>query len=244
MNKRWLVVALVVLVFFLLYELFNNSFSIFLIITGVIALWIGNSGRGKHQNTFTFIGLGTILLALFTSRVILLILVIALVLLVGQFPEIYQVAKNAINKTPDNRTNSEFIMVHFNQTSPKKAKLTRNKWFGMDDESTTDIFRWSDVNFTKLAGDTIFDLGNTILPKEQNIMLINKGFGKTKILVPEGVAFSLDVSILLGELTVGPDTYALKNENVKWESEHYETNARRIKIVISQLVGEVEVVNL
>lgn len=244
MNKRWLIIALFVLGFFIVYEIFNNGFSVFLIITGVIALIIGNSGSGKKQNTFTLIGLGTILLAIFSSRVILIMLVIALVLLVGQFPELFQVAREAIKKTHDSRNSSEFIMVNFNQTNQKRAKMSKNKWFGNDDESTSDIYSWSDVNFSKLAGNTIFDLGNTILPKEQNVILINKGFGKTKILVPEGVAFSLDVSILLGELNIGSDTFVLKNENLKWESEQYETNARKVKIVISQLVGEVEVVNL
>ena len=100
------------------------------------------------------------------------------------------------------------------------------------------------MNFTKGFGHTIFDLGNTILPKAQNVILIRKGFGNTKILVPEEVSISIDVSILLGSLIIGEEEIYMKNETFKWQSERYETNARKIKLVANVLVGEVEVIFL
>lgn len=244
MKKNWLIVAFIALGLFMIYEILNNGFSVFLIIMGVIALLVGNRGTNNNHNTFTIIGFGSIALAVFSSRVVLLILVILLVLFMGQFPELFQVARNAFKKTQDNRMNNEFIMVDFTRNPKNKAKMTRNKWFGTDKDSTEAIYSWSDVNFTKIVGNTIFDLGNTILPKEQNVILINKGFGKTKLLIPEGVAVSLDISILLGELSIGQDHFTLKNENFKWQSDQYEKNARKIKVVLSKLVGEVEVVIL
>src|SRR5699024_5235272 len=100
------------------------------------------------------------------------------------------------------------------------------------------------INFTKLIGNTIFDLGNTLLPKDNNIILIRKGIGKTKIIVPEGIAISLNISMLIGKVRIGNEEIDLKNETFHWYTDNYQENNRKIKLVSNVLIGEVEVVFL
>ncbi len=244
MRRKWLIIAIVGLILFMFYELFNNSSSMFLIIIGIIALLLSNRTSDRNKSIYTLIGIGSMALAIFSSRVVLVLLFLVVVVIIGQFPELFQTARNALKKNQDLGKNSEFIMVKFSENQESTAKVIRNKWIGMDSETTEEVYSWSDVNFSKLAGNTVFDLGNTILPKDQNIIIVNKGFGKTKVLVPEGIAISLDISLVLGELKVGHDHTTLKNEAFKWQSEQYSTSARKLKLVVSQLIGEVEVVFL
>lgn len=244
MNKRWLIILLAALGLFMLYEIFNNGFTVFLLITGIIALFLRNRVAERNRNTLLLIGVGAIALALFSSRVVLFLVILLIIVLIGQFPELYQTVREGLGKRQGAGGQHEFIMVKFDETEKDTAKVVRNRWFGNDDRTTDDIYSWSDINFTKAMGNTIFDLGNTILPKEQNIILIRKGFGNTKILVPEEVAISLDVSILLGELKIGKEEIGMKNETFKWQSERYDKSARKIKLVANVLAGEVEVVFL
>ncbi len=117
----------------------------------------------------------------------------------------------------------------------------RRPWFG-DFVIGQSVFEWDDVNLTLLAGDTIVDLGNTILPKRDNVVMIRKGFGKTRLLVPIGVGIELNHSTLIGNVTFQGETHALRNESVRLFSDDYETASRHIRIVTSAFVGDVEVV--
>jgi len=243
MNRRWLVILLGVLGLFMLYEILNNSFSLFMLVIGVLALVFRHYLAKKNQNLLLIAGIGAVLLALFSNRIVLLILVVVFMLIIGEYPDLFKTIRQAISKKSDGKTN-EFIMIDFTETKENPAKTVRNPWFGDDTKTADEIYSWNDVNFTKLMGDTIFDLGNTLLPKENNIILIRKGFGHTRILVPEEVAISLDISMLLGEITINQEDIVLRNETFKWQSERYSSNERKIKLVANVLVGEVEVVFL
>lgn len=244
MNKRWLIILLGILGIVMIYEILRNPFSTMMLIIGLIALLLRNRVDASNQNTVLVFGVGALIFALFSSRVVLLFLVVVLMLLIGEFPELFKTIRQAITKKKDSSKSNEFVMVQFSETEQDTAEVVRNRWFGDDTESTDEIYSWRDLNFTKLVGDSIFDLGNTILPKEQNIIMIRKGFGDTKILVPEGIGISLDISMMLGDLKINQEEIVLKNETFKWQSEQYTKSNRKIKLVANVLVGEVEVVFL
>lgn len=138
----------------------------------------------------------------------------------------------------------EFVSVKFGHDfEESKMKFSKNKWIG-DDSTGKDVFQWEDKNFIKIMGDTFFDLGNTIIPKRENTIIMRKGIGDTKIIVPKDVALSLDISLAIGKLVIDKEEFDLKNETVKWQSENYSASIRKLKIVSNTLVGEVEVIYL
>ena len=244
MNRRWLSLIFGVLGLLMVYEIFNNRFSFFLIIIGIMSLFLKDHVSEQQENKMLLIGVGAFLLAIFSSRIALALVGVVLLILIGQNPELFQLIREVLTGSKDLKDANEFIMVDFTKKHDIPPKLSRNRWIGDDTETKENVYSWEDINFTKSFGNSIFDLGNTILPKEQNIILIRKGIGNTKIIVPEGVAISLDISLLLGKIKIGQEETTLTNETFKWHSANYHTSARKIKLVANTLVGEVEVVFL
>lgn len=244
MNRKGFNFILGFLGLLIVYELFNNSSSLFMILIGLASIFFKNQFSKKWQPFLLVVGFTSLLLALFTSRLFLVLIMIAGLLFIGTNLDFYLLTREVFSKKRRNKRPNDFIMVNFDKLNVKPAKITRNKWLGEDDDSTDNIYSWEDINYTKVVGNTVFDLGNTLLPKEQNIILIRKVMGQTKIIVPEGIAVSLNVSILTGKILIKQEEYTLLNENFKWHSENYEQNERKIKIVANVLLGEVEVIFL
>ncbi len=244
MNRRWLIVLLGILGVVTIYEIFNNEFSVFMLLTGVIVFILRSQVAEEKQPTLLVIGLGAFALALISSQVLWLVFVVLLVLIIGAFPEAFQMIRKVITEKKTSTKETEFVMVQFSEEKQNTGKVSKNRWLGEDSDTTEDIYQWEDINFTKLIGHTIFDLGNTILRKEQNIILIRKGIGETKLIIPKGVAVSLDISMLVGELIIRDEEVLLRNETFKWTSENYESQPRKIKLVANILIGEVEVIFL
>ncbi|MDY3024718.1 MAG: cell wall-active antibiotics response protein LiaF, partial [Streptococcus hyovaginalis] len=91
--------------------------------------------------------------------------------------------------------------------------------------------------------DTI-DLSKVILRNQDNVVLIRKIYGPTKIVVPIDVSVSLTVSSIYGAVTFFDDpSYDLRNETIKLRSDDYDSSSRSVKIVINNLAGDTEVVS-
>ncbi len=100
----------------------------------------------------------------------------------------------------------QMIMVETAAKEPKNGKRFKRRWFA-NERIGNNIYEWDDINIDLISGDTIIDLGNTLLPKEDNIIIIRKGFGRTRILVPLGVAILLEHSTFT-------ERYVLKKKNI------------------------------
>lgn len=244
MNRRWWLILFSVLGILMFYEIFNSDFSILMLLIGISSFYLRTRVADDKKSTMLFIAFITIALALISSEILWLLLIVLFVLFINAFPEVFRTIRNVISDKRDSTKETEFIMVRFDEQEQSTAKVSKNRWFGEDSETTDEIYQWEDINFTKLIGNTIFDLGNTILRKEQNIILIRKGLGDTKLIIPKGVAVSLDISMLLGEVTIQEKEIILRNKTFKWTSENYEMQPRKIKLVANVLVGEVEVIFL
>lgn len=244
MRQRWLIILLGILGLVLGFEILNNSFSLSLIIIGVVCLALYKRVHDRWQNILLIVGMSSLIFAIFSSRLVLAFVLVGVLILIGNNPQLFQLVRELFAQRKSTEKANDFIMVKFEDGVEVPAKLSRNRWLGEDTQTEDEIYSWEDINFTKVAGHTIFDLGNTILPKEQNIILVRQGLGNVKVLVPEGVAISLDISMLLGKVFINQEEMALTNERVKWYSANYQTNNRKIKLVANVLIGEVEVIFL
>lgn len=248
MNNRLFGIIIGLLGIWMLYEIVSNLFLLVLFLAGILivvaAATNGNRPfRNYKGNNVVVIVFGAflIILPVFLTSAAWVMMVVAVIFKVGQNQELFNTIKEPLFKKESDWKEREFISVKFKEDSDETVKKIRRKWFG-DENFGDHIYEWEDVNYTKIAGDSIIDLGNTILPKENNIVLIRKGFGNIKLLVPEEVAVSLDLSVFLGKVKIGREELALKNETLKWRSERYENSSRKIKLVSNVLFGEIEVV--
>ena len=66
------------------------------------------------------------------------------------------------------------IMVETAAKEPKMANGLNAAGFA-NERIGNNIYEWDDINIDLISGDTIIDLGNTLLPKEDNIIIIRKG---------------------------------------------------------------------
>ncbi len=243
MNRRWLVIVLGILGIISIFEILNNPFALSMLVVAIGSFFLRSRVSKNNQGFLFLFGVVSLLFAIFSSRIVLAFLVVGALLFIGDNPEIFQLVRNLFTNKKE-MTNNDFIMVDFEKIGERPVGIVKNRWFGEDSETEDDIYSWEDINFSKIFGNTVFDLGNTILPKENNVIMIRKGVGKTKLLIPEGVAVSINVSMLVGKITLANDQINVKNETIQWISPNYSTSSRRLKLVSNVLIGEVEVIFL
>lgn len=135
------------------------------------------------------------------------------------------------------------VMVDSTEPISHNGERKRQGWIG-NERIGTQVFEWDDINISILAGDTLVDLGNTLLPKEDSIVIVRKGFGRTRILVPYGVGLVLEHATLYGKVDFDDEQYMLRNESLKVYSEDYDGSQRRLKIITNTLVGDIEVIRV
>lgn len=217
--------------------------------SGVIALILGGSFliylslKGRRRNFFLkLLGIAGALFLFFglsTSWLFWIALVI-IVLFFGL--ESYHVVPSFRGKGFNQE--KSLHMIDTVQPLPKGGKRFKRSWFANERLGTKDVYEWDDINIIKVSGDTFIDLGNTLLPKEDNIILIRKGFGQTKIFVPTGIAVMVEHSALVGVVTFEDEKYSLRNESIRLYSEDYDYTSRKLKIFTSTLIGDLEVIQL
>jgi len=100
-----------------------------------------------------------------------------------------------------------------------------------------------DLTITRLFGKDTIHLDEVIVVNHDNVIIMRKMFGNTKIILPVDVELSLQVNTLYGELRLfSQKPRKLRNETVSMETPNYRSSHRTVKLVIAGIVGDVEVV--
>lgn len=237
--KLFLIIELALLLLFL-WQIFHEPNVLFL--TVVLGFISSMEAKKKKQRgaVHQFIFVASILLlvfCLFSIPATWLFLTVTLLFIVLKGAEL----SGSLFGTQNIWMRKGIHIIQTEEPNEKSGKKSKQNWFG-NQHIGDHVYEWDDLNFSIFAGDTIIDLGNTLLPKTDNVILMRKGFGRTRILVPQGIAVSVSDSSLNGKLTFEGQTYSLFNETMHIYSEDYDTNERRIKIVASTLLGDVEVI--
>lgn len=242
-NKINFLLGMFIFIFsmFVLYEFIQSISSSLLFLSGLILLVLGRKLLKQAQKECYIIGGVMIALALLQTISAWVVLVLMIIIIAGKNPSLFNVVRDALFKRDQTTADSQFISVKLDQQRERPIKRIRKNWFG-EEKNDDDIYEWEDINYTKVAGTSVIDLGNTIVPKGDNTVLIRKGFGNVKILVPEEVAVSLDISVFLGRVCIGEDELTLNNEVIKYRADRYDHASRRLKVVTNILVGQVEVI--
>lgn len=127
---------------------------------------------------------------------------------------------------------------------PLEAKREKSQWFG-NQEQSFDHYGYEDLNLIRLFGNDIIDLDEAALVGRDNILVIRKTFGRTKIVVPIDVEVSLSAASLYGRVHfLGLSYWDLRNENLSITSPDYRESHKRVKVVVNCLFGDVEVVRV
>ncbi|KRM79660.1 hypothetical protein FC84_GL000964 [Lapidilactobacillus dextrinicus DSM 20335] len=225
------------------WQIFSTPSALIFLISGILICLLINKRRQKNKrnSTFlTFLAVFLIVLGLASNQAFWWLMFL-LLLFVGIFmPEIFGESGHFFWRK------KKYFAPQINPDDQAKKQedwsISTNKWFG-DQNLGNQIYQWHDINLKELAGDTIIDLGNTLLPADrENIVILQKGLGNTRILVPFGTGIYLEHSTFMGEVTFADQRHQLKNQSLQIKTPDYQNSQRRIRIVTSQLAGDLEVV--
>lgn len=238
-HWRLFMIVEVSLLFCLGWQIFSNPPYLIFLILGLFSLYLHTKMKRRFSRTFCLLfGILALVTIFLTSPFIWLMLFTAFLYLIFFARHNEKAAFLGVAWLP--WTRKHFFGLHVTEPTPKHGQVVRRPWFG-NQTIGQDVFAWDDVDLTIAAGDTIVDLGNTLLPKRDNVILIRKGFGRTRILVPVGTAVQLKHTALIGAVTFNNQTFHLNNDEVTLYSDDYDDNQRRVKILTNVLVGDLEV---
>lgn len=223
-----------------LWQLFNEPSLLITMLFSLLLCFILMKW-GKHYRitvVLQFIGMGMALICLlFLPSIWLMLIVLLLYAFLGKgawFNQKYTwqwqrpMLKRIQTKEP---------------TVNEQLVVTRHPWIG-NEQIGDEVFAWNDIDIIIAAGDTIIDLGQTIIPAADNVIVIRKGFGRTRILVPIGIGVMLTHTAMAGRVTFEGQEYELNSECLHLKSEKYEESYRRLRIVTSAIIGNLEVVRI
>lgn len=235
---RFFFVGEALLLLWAVYQIISSPQLIILLVFGILCLYIGLK-RQKHNGFWYIIGGVSIFISLVSSPALWLMLIFAIVFVGLKGIEVSGIdpSKNAFWKK------KQITIVEGQEPRTHSGTKVKQSLFG-NERIGNQVFEWDDINLISISGDTIIDLGNTILPKRDNVVLVRKGIGRTRILVPLGVGIMVEHATFAGDLIFEGEQSTLRNESLKMYSEDYDDNPRRIKIITSTILGDVEVIRI
>lgn len=243
--SSWIKILLIIeaiLFVWLIQQLTSNVFLLILLFMGLFLLMRKNKMGNSFQNKSSRVGLFFILFSLLATQAVwAMIFVAAAFLFVPLFRKDPFIFKHSTKKPPWKE--KEYFSADVLERKTKTLQRKKNVWIGSDHFGRNE-FEWEDLNFVKFMGETVIDLGNTILPNKENVIVIRKGFGNTKILVPPEVGVAVSYTSLIGKCTIEEEEIPVRNEQIKYVEASFDTKPRKLHIILNVLVGEIEVVPL
>ncbi|SES19776.1 cell wall-active antibiotics response protein LiaF [Streptococcus gallolyticus] len=227
-KVQFFIIVEAILIVMGLMTIMANNLSSFILILVLILLALRFYNQDKRNNFLLTIGLVLLFMIFMLNPYIIMAVVLGVVYIV-------------INHFSQVKKKNRYALVRFREEE-LKAKPVRNQWIGMDTHDS-DFYAFDDINIIRLTGSDTIDLSNVIVTGKDNVVVIRKILGPTKILVPIDVAVKLDVSAIYGSVRYFDfEKYDLRNESLKlWHSED-EEYLKAVKIIVSTLAGDVEVV--
>lgn len=213
-----------------LFDVVANEASRTLLLMAVLLLIIWNA-LGRQMNSVLLISAVSLTFLVFVLNPFFIIGIMMLV--------VYML----VNFFSRYEKRNQYTHVIFNDHA-LVAHKEKNRWFGNQNHSQ-DQYGFEDINLVRLFGNDVVDLDQTVLVGRDNIVVIRKTFGKTKIILPIDVEVSVSASSVYGRLQFLDLSYwDLRNESISVSSPGYRESHKRVKIVTNSLFGDVEVIRV
>lgn len=186
---------------------------------------------GKILFWFGIISLSLTILNTMAFRFFLLALLVMIILRFAESKKHPTVIEPGIKQTFHDGDEPVYI---------KKASL-QNIWFGRQ-QTPEHVYEWNDINIQGGVGDTVIDLGNTVLPKGTSVISVRHLLGNIVILVPYDIEVSVHHNGLAGAITIfdsmEPRSF---NQSVFYQTSEYDHAPQKVKIITTLAVGDLEV---
>lgn len=96
-----------------------------------------------------------------------------------------------------------------------------------------------------VIGEANLDLSLAIPEEEESIIILQGGYGDVHITVPDDIGVEIEMTVVLGRLRVEGDIESVSESGImktkRWKSPNYSFSDQKVKLLISYIVGEIEV---
>lgn len=211
-----------------LITIFNNDITsfIFILVLTILAIRFFN----KESKSDFILTLSLILLFLVSMWNVYVVIAI----LVG-------VAYVMINHFSQVKKKNRYALVQFKEDQ-LDPHVVRNQWIGSRMEPTSDRYDFDDINIIRFFGTDVIDLTQVIVSGRNNVVILQKLYGPTTIIVPIDVSVRLNISAIYSSLTFfNEDEYDLRYESLTLQGREYDNAHRTVKLIVNVGAGPVEV---
>lgn len=202
------------------------------LLIGCLIIYYWKSHKHKEsKKIYLIIGVSLVVIPIISTAVFKIFIFAA---------AIYALIQYSKAKNQPKRINVYTIPPDHQTKVTRKTPFIKNMLSG-NRRVVNEIFEWDDINIQSGFGNTIIDLGMTMLPPGESVVLIRGLVGNIQLFVPIDASVTINHSAISGKLNIFNQEEELLNSNVIYYSDEDDKTSRRIKIVTSVMFGDVEV---
>ncbi|WP_409342415.1 cell wall-active antibiotics response protein LiaF [Paenibacillus sp. MBLB4367] len=92
-----------------------------------------------------------------------------------------------------------------------------------------------------VIGEVNMDLSLAIPEQKESVVVLQGIIGDIDILVPEDMGVSVQCSLMFGQVDVAREKEAGLLNKIVWQSPNYEASEQKVKLIVSYIVGDVDI---
>lgn len=92
-----------------------------------------------------------------------------------------------------------------------------------------------------LVGEINMDLSVAFFEDKETTIVLQGVIGDVDIVVPDDFGLSVSASVLFGQVDVGQDKETGVMNKIMWTSPNYETSEHKLKLLVSYIVGDIDI---
>ncbi|OFI46198.1 cell wall-active antibiotics response protein LiaF [Floricoccus penangensis] len=144
-------------------------------------------------------------------------------------------------KVPQKDQNFDIIDTYYDES---EGVVFDKQKLNFSAASAEEYYRFDDINIIKSISDDVIDLEHTNFRKLDNVVMIRKFAGNTKIIVPNNMAVSVDYSSMKGQANFFGEKTVSNRERVKYYSHDFSEEIPHLRIYVDVVYGDLTVIKL
>ncbi|MGO4887326.1 cell wall-active antibiotics response protein LiaF [Anaerobacillus sp. MEB173] len=102
-------------------------------------------------------------------------------------------------------------------------------------------YELNDMNIWHGIGDVKIDLSKAIISQGETVLVVNGWIGDIDIYIPYDLDVSVNATVTIGDLEVLNYKQGGLNRNITLSTKEYKQSSRRVKIILSLFIGDIDV---
>lgn len=97
------------------------------------------------------------------------------------------------------------------------------------------------ISMWHVLGEHDIDLSLAIVEERENIIMFQGVVGDIDLVISEDYGIEIEAFVMFGQIEFGPDKETGMVNRLYWRSPNYELREKKVKIMISYLVGDIDI---